>query len=242
MEIVHKTSDFTSVEYNVESMILVDKPLKWTSFDVVNKMRYRLKRHYGVKKIKVGHAGTLDPLATGLLILCTGKGTKRIEEFQGLNKKYEGVVKLGCTTKSYDAEDEEENHIDPSHLTENEILEAFASFEGEIQQYPPMYSALKVDGQAMYKWARKGIKKEIKPRSVHFYELKVTKIELPFVYFCAECSKGTYIRSLAFDVGEKLKVGGYLAGLKRTAIGEHKLEDAVNLDDWIAAFPKNEKE
>lgn len=241
MEIVHNTSDFKNIEYNVESMILVDKPMKWTSFDVVNKMRYNLKHHYGVKKIKVGHAGTLDPLATGLLIICTGKGTKRIEEFQGLNKKYEGVVKLGCTTKSYDAEDEEENHKDISHLTEKEILEAFASFEGEIQQYPPMYSALKVDGQALYKWARKGIKKEIKPRSVHFYELKVTKIELPFVYFCSECSKGTYIRSLAYDVGEKLNVGGYLAGLKRTAIGEHKLEDAVVLEDWIAAFSKKEK-
>jgi len=241
MEIVHKTTNYTSIAYNEESLLLVDKPKGWTSFDVVNKIRYHLKHHYGVKKLKVGHAGTLDPLATGLLLLCTGKATKKIDGFQGMNKKYEGVIKLGCTTKSYDAEDPEENHIDPSHLSEKEILEAFAGFEGEIQQYPPMYSALKVDGQALYKWARKGVKKEIKPRTVHFYELKVTKIELPFVYFCAECSKGTYIRSLAFDVGEKLKVGGYLAGLVRTAIGEHKLEDAVILEDWVAAFPKIEK-
>jgi len=241
MHFVTKDSDAGSVPYNEESIMLVDKPMEWTSFDVVNKIRYTLKHHYGVKKLKVGHAGTLDPLATGLLLICTGKATKKAETLQGMPKQYTGAIKLGATTASFDAEEPEENVKDCSHLTETEIKMAAESFKGEVDQFPPHFSALKVDGQALYKWARKGVKKEIKSRKVTFYDIKITRIELPFIYFCVDCSKGTYIRSFANDVGEKLGVGGYLSELTRTAIGEYKLDDSINLDDWLTNFKKKEQ-
>jgi len=241
MNYVTKESDAATIPYNEESVILINKPLEWTSFDVVNKIRYALKHHYQVKKIKVGHAGTLDPLATGLLLICTGKATKQAESLQGMPKQYTGAIKLGATTASYDAEEPEENLKSVEHLTENEIKTVAESFIGEVDQFPPHFSALKVDGQALYKWARKGVKKEIKSRKVTFYDIKITRIDLPFIYFCVDCSKGTYIRSFANDVGEKLGVGGYLSELTRTAIGEYKLDDAVDLQDWLTNFKSKEK-
>ena len=240
MNFVTNKSQLDQIPYNEESVILVDKPLEWTSFDVVNKMRYALKHHYGVKKIKVGHAGTLDPLATGLLLICTGKATKQAETLQGMPKQYTGAIKLGATTASFDAEEPEENLKSIDHLTENDVIETLKSFLGEIDQYPPHFSALKVDGQALYKWARKGVKKEIKSRKVTFYNIELVRLEFPFIYFCVDCSKGTYIRSLANDVGEKLGVGGYLYELTRTAIGDYKLNDAVGLENWIQNFKKEE--
>jgi len=241
MDFVTKESDAQEVPYDQGSIMLVDKPLEWTSFDVVNKIRYTLKHHYGVKKMKVGHAGTLDPLATGLLLICTGKATKQAEQLQGMPKQYTGAIKLGATTASFDAEEPEENQKDYAHITEDEIKSVAESFKGEIDQFPPHFSALKVDGQALYKWARKGVKKEIKSRKVTFYDIQITRIELPFIYFCVDCSKGTYIRSFANDVGEKLGVGGYLSQLTRTSIGEYKLDDSINLEDWLTNFKKKEQ-
>ncbi len=238
MNIVTNKSKLDEIAYNDESIILIDKPLEWTSFDVVNKMRYALKHHYQVKKIKVGHAGTLDPLATGLLLICTGKGTKRAESLQGMPKQYTGTIKLGATTASFDAEEPEENIKTVDHITEKVVIETLNSFVGEQEQFPPHFSALKVDGQALYKWARKGVKKEIKSRKITFYNIELLKIKLPFIYFCVDCSKGTYIRSFANDVGEKLGVGGYLHELRRTAIGEYKLSDANDLENWLQNFKK----
>ena len=242
MNLVTNKSALDQIPYNEEAVVLVDKPLEWTSFDVVNKMRYALKHHYKVKKIKVGHAGTLDPLATGLLLICTGKATKQAETLQGMPKQYTGAIKLGATTASFDAEEPEENQKSTDHITEKDVIETLNSFLGEVDQYPPHFSALKVDGQALYKWARKGVKKEIKSRKVTFYDIKLVRIELPFIYFCVDCSKGTYIRSFANDVGERLKVGGYLHELRRTAIGDYKIEDAVSLENWLLNFKKEHVE
>lgn len=206
--------------------ILIDKPLTWTSFNVVSKIRNLLK----VKKI--GHAGTLDPLADGLLILCTGKFTKKIQEFQDLYKEYSGVVKLGATTNSYDSEFPEENISDISHLTEEMIIAEAHSFLGKQKQFPPMFSAKKVKGKKLYELARKGITIELSPSDVEFYQIDV-KFKPPFVEFYIKCSKGTYIRSFANDLGAKLGVGGYLHSLRRTAIGDLKVDDAVRLDEFI---------
>lgn len=242
MNIVNNKTQLDQVAFNEEAVVLVDKPLEWTSFDVVNKMRYALKRHYDVKKIKVGHAGTLDPLATGLLLICTGKATKQAESLQGMPKQYTGAIKLGVTTESFDAEKPEENHKSIDHLTENDVIETLNSFLGEIEQYPPHFSALKVDGKALYKWARKGVKKEIKSRKVTFYNIELVRLEFPFIYFCVDVSKGTYIRSFAHDVGQKLGVGAYLSELTRTSIGEYKLDDALSLENWLENFKKQEAE
>ncbi len=233
---VNKHTDWLDAPYQEASLMLVNKPLEWTSFDVVNKIRYTLKYHFKVKKIKVGHAGTLDPLADGLLLVCTGKGTKQIDNFQGMPKTYTGSVKLGCTTKTYDAESEEENETDISHLTEEEIINQANTFLGPQEQFPPIYSAIKVDGREMYKWARLGVKKNVKSRNVTFYEIEITKIHLPFVDFRIQCSKGTYIRSFAHDLGQKLGCGGYLTQLTRTAIGDYKNEDAIELLEWSGGF------
>ncbi len=241
MIIVKPTDDPLSIDYQAGAMIMIDKPIGWTSFDVVNKIRYRLKNHLQVKKIKVGHAGTLDPLATGLLILCTGKATKQIETFQNQVKKYSGCIKLGATTPSYDAEFEEENIKDTAHLSQSQVLDACYSFKGEIDQLPPNFSALKINGKASYKWARKGIVKELKSRKITFYDIQIPKIELPYAYFCVECSKGTYIRSFAHDVGQKLDVGAYLTELRRLSIGEYTIENAWNLDKWVDVFESKQE-
>ena len=216
------------------ALLLVDKPKEWTSFDVVNKIRYRLKHRLGVKKIKVGHAGTLDPMATGLLIICTGKMTKQIEHYQGLSKEYTGTIYLGATTPSYDAETEHDQQFPIDHITAELIEQARNMFLGLIEQIPPMFSAIKVDGQPLYKKARKGIKMELKPRPVTIDQFEFTDIRLPELDFLVTCSKGTYIRSLAHDIGKAVRSGGHLISLKRTKIGNFHLEDAWQLEDLIA--------
>ena len=213
--------------------LLVDKPQGWTSFDVVNKIRYKLKHRLKVKKIKVGHAGTLDPMATGLLIICTGRYTKKLAEFQGLPKEYIGTLRLGGTTPSYDAESDVEESFPVNHITPELMEQARQQFLGDSEQVPPMFSAIKVDGQPLYKKARKGEMVEIEPRPVTIFEFSLTRIELPEVDFLVRCSKGTYIRSLAHDFGKALKSGAYLTALRRTRIGEFRIEDAWELEDLV---------
>jgi len=200
---------------------------------VVNKIRYRLRHITGVKRIKVGHAGTLDPMATGLLIICTGKFTKKLTDFQGLDKTYTGTLHLGKTTPSYDAETEPDYHYPIDHITNELLEENTAQFTGDIEQIPPMYSAIKVDGQRLYKAARKGKMIERKPRNVHIHNFELTRIELPDVDFNVTCSKGTYIRSLAHDLGKAVDSGAYLTALCRTRIGDFRLEDAWVLEELI---------
>lgn len=215
------------------AILLADKPQGWTSFDVVNKIRYKLKHRLGVKNIKVGHAGTLDPMATGLLIICTGKFTKKLAEFQNLPKEYTGTLCLGATTPSYDAESEVEETFPVSHITPELLEDARSRFLGEIEQVPPMFSAIKVDGQPLYKKARKGEVMEIDPRPVTIYDFELTRIEIPEVDFRVRCSKGTYIRSLAYDLGKAVRSGAYLTSLRRTRVGQFCIEDAWNLEDLV---------
>ncbi|GEM52442.1 tRNA pseudouridine(55) synthase TruB [Empedobacter brevis] len=215
-------------------VFLIDKPLDWTSFDVVNKIRWNIRKAYDLKKIKVGHAGTLDPKATGLLLVCTGKWTKRIDEFQAQEKTYTGTIKLGVTTPTYDLESEEDQTFPTAHLTEEIIQEATNQFIGEIDQFPPMHSAIKVDGKRLYELARDGQEIERKARRITIHDFKITKINLPFVDFEVNCSKGTYIRSLAYDFGKAVNSGGYLTALRRTKIGNFDVIDAENL-----AFERN---
>ena len=205
-------------------VLLVDKPLDWTSFDVVNKIRKKL----GIKK--VGHAGTLDPLATGLLIICTGKKTREIEQYMGLDKTYTGTLVLGAESPSGDLETEPVPVGDPSSLSEEQIRAATRVFTGSILQVPPAHSAVKVGGTPAYVLARKGKPVELKSRSVHIHEFEITDINLPEVDFLVTCSKGTYIRSLVRDFGAHLKVGAYMAALRRTRIGDFRVEDALTID------------
>lgn len=206
-------------------LLLLNKPIEWTSFDVVNKLRYLLKTK------KVGHAGTLDPLATGLLIICTGKMTKRIDEYQGLEKEYTGKLVLGQTTPSYDLETEPTPPLEISNITNDRIVTATKSFLGKIQQVPPIHSSIKVHGKRAYAFARKGQALTLKPREVEIKEFEITNIAKPSVTFRVVCSKGTYIRSLANDLGEALGVGAYLSELCRTRIGDFQLKDAETLED-----------
>jgi len=214
-----------------DQMILIDKPIGWTSFDVVNKLRYKLK----IKKI--GHAGTLDPLASGLLILCTGKMTKRIDEFQAQEKEYTGKFIIGQSTSSHDLETEIIETNDVSAISNEQIYLAAKKFTGVIQQIPPLHSAIKVDGKRAYKLARKGSDLELKPREVIVSQFEITSIQKPEIHFRIVCSKGTYIRSLARDFGDELGVGAYLTGLCRTRIGEYKLQDAKSLDQINPELP-----
>lgn len=212
------------MDFATGTVLLVNKPLHWTSFDVVNKLRNALKRKYG--KIKVGHAGTLDPLATGLLIICTGKFTKQIDLYQAQEKEYTGSLLFGATTPTLDAEMAPDHLYPTEHITPDLIIIAAQTFIGEIQQVPPIYSALKVHGQTAYSAARKGIELEMKPRTVTIHEFELTDIELPSVSFRVVCSKGTYIRSLVRDLGTAVGSGAYLTGLCRTRSGEYKLTEA----------------
>lgn len=211
-------------------VILFDKPLKWTSFDIVKKVRILTK----VKK--VGHAGTLDPLATGLLIICTGKFTKKINEYMGMEKEYTGTFTLGSTTATYDLEKEPENFRDTSHLTPEMIHAATLQFIGDILQMPPQHSAIKKDGKRLYESARLGIEVKVDPRPVTIKEFVITQIEMPVVHFRVVCSTGTYIRSLANDFGVTLGVGAYMSSLRRTRIGMFNVNDAYNLDSFEAAI------
>jgi tRNA pseudouridine55 synthase len=208
-------------------VFLINKPLEWTSFDVVKKVRNALK----IKK--VGHAGTLDPLATGLLIVCAGKMTKQIDGFMGQEKEYTGTFVLGATTESFDLEKPVVHVADPSHLTLKDVQAAVAELTGDIQQIPPMHSAIKVDGKRVYESARKGIDVKMEPRSVQVREFEITRFENNEVDFRISCSKGTYIRSLARDLGEKLKVGAFMSALCRIRIGDFLLSDAKELDNLI---------
>ncbi len=205
-------------------VLLINKPLHWTSFDVVRKIRSTIK----IKK--VGHAGTLDPLATGLLIVCTGKFTKKINEYMAREKEYTGSFTLGATTPTYDLESEPENFKDYSYITENQLHALTEQFTGQIQQIPPAHSAIKQDGRPVYEMARKGIAVKLEPRTLFIKTFTITGIELPKVYFKVVCSTGTYIRSLAHDYGHALGCGAYLSSLCRTRIGEFRVEDAMSME------------
>ncbi|MFN8359287.1 MAG: tRNA pseudouridine(55) synthase TruB [Candidatus Kapaibacterium sp.] len=212
---------------------LLDKSKDWTSFDVVAKMR-------GLTRIKkVGHAGTLDPLATGLLILCFGKFTKKINDYQDAPKQYEAVIKFGATTKTDDSEAPEENITSTEDLTDEAITNACQQFIGEIDQIPPMFSAIKKDGQPLYKLARKGIELDLPPRRVSIYSIQITSINIPYCHITIDCSKGTYIRSLARDIGALLGCGGYLSSLRRTAIGEFRVENAVTVQEIMEEIQRS---
>lgn len=218
-------------KYQLGEVLLVDKPLTWTSFQAVNKLKHAIRKTYDLKKIKIGHAGTLDPLATGLLIICTGKKTKTIETYQGQLKEYTGTVKLGATTPSYDKETEEDAQFPTNHITEEAILNCAKTFVGEQDQYPPIFSAIKQKGEAIYKKARRGEDVVVKARKITFYEVEITAIELPYVSFRIRCSKGTYLRSFAYDFGKALNSGGYLTELRRTKIGDFDVSNALSVED-----------
>lgn len=213
-------------------ILLFDKPLYWTSFDLVNKIRIMIRNRLGIKKIKVGHAGTLDPLATGLMIVCTGKATKRIEEFRDLDKEYVATIHFGETTSSYDLETEITGKFSTSHLTFELVEETLKGFLGEQQQIPPLHSAKFIDGKRAYEFARKGIEKELKPVTVNYREIELLSFMNPDAKVRVICSKGTYIRSFARDLGEALKNGCYLAALERTSIGKYSLSDALTLEKF----------
>ena len=219
-------------------IILIDKPLDWTSFQVVNKIRWLIRSTFGIKKIKVGHAGTLDPLASGLLILCTGKMTKSIEQFMGQEKEYTGTFTLGSTTPSYDLETEIDNTFPTDHITEELLRNTLDQFIGTIDQYPPVFSALKKDGKRLYEFAREGIEVEIPTRKVNIRSFELTQKALPKVDFKVICSKGTYIRSLANDYGKALNSGAHLSALRRTRIGEFNIEQAVSIEDFEKQIKK----
>lgn len=215
-------------------VLLIDKPLEWTSFQAVNKIRWHIKKKFALKKIKVGHAGTLDPLASGLLIICVGKETKNISSYQGLVKEYTGTFTLGATTPSYDLETEIDNTFSIDHITKELLENTTQQFLGEIDQKPPIFSAIKKDGKRLYELARKGKETEIEARKVEILEFELTKIDLPKVDFRVVCSKGTYIRSLAFDYGKALNSGAHLTALRRTKIGEFSVEKAQTIEEFIA--------
>lgn len=226
----------------LQDVILINKPLGWTSFQVVNKLRYAITKFHkesllesnGQKRrIKVGHAGTLDPLATGLLIVCVGKETKNIDQYMATEKEYTGSICLGATRPSYDKETEINKHFETSHITNDLILQAAAGFVGEQMQMPPVFSAIKKDGQRAYNAARSGSEIVLDKRPIHIKAFEITKIEMPLVYFRIVCSKGTYIRSIASDFGERLNSGAYLDSLCRTASGSYVLADAVTIEEFL---------
>jgi tRNA pseudouridine55 synthase len=210
---------------------LVDKPLEWTSFDVVNKLRYHIRRKLGLKKYKIGHAGTLDPLASGLLLICFSHYTKKIEELMGHSKSYSATFRLWATTPCYDAELPIDTYYPQRSISEKSIHEAGASFLGETKQYPPVFSALKLNGVPMYKLARDGKAPEMNSRTINISQLEITKIDLPFIDLEIDCSKGTYIRSIAYDMGQKLNNGAYLSALRRTKIGAYSVDNAWTVSD-----------
>ncbi|MEQ3661221.1 MAG: tRNA pseudouridine(55) synthase TruB [Flavobacterium sp.] len=217
-------------------VLLIDKPLTWSSFQAVNKLKYALKRKYDLpKKFKIGHAGTLDPLATGLLIICTGKFTKKITEIQAQAKEYTGTITVGATTPSYDLETEVDATFPTEHITKDIITETIEKFLGEIDQKPPVFSAIKKDGKRLYEHARAGEEVEIKSRKTTIHEFEITRIALPEIDFRIQCSKGTYIRSIAYDFGLALQSGGHLTALRRTKIGDYNVENGVTPE----VFEKN---
>lgn len=227
-------SDFKkSYDFKNGEVLLFNKKLRWTSFDLVGRVRNAICRKLEIKKLKVGHAGTLDPLATGLMILCTGKATKKIESYQAGEKEYIATLKLGATTPSFDKETEEDSNKDFSFVTKEMFQKALKKFEGEIEQVPPVFSAVKVKGKRAFNYARKGEELKLQPRKIVIREIELLSFELPKVSIRVVCSKGTYIRSLARDIGEELKCGAYLTDLHRTRIGEYKIENAMTVDYFL---------
>ncbi|MEN8117029.1 MAG: tRNA pseudouridine(55) synthase TruB [Bacteroidota bacterium] len=223
-----KTYDFHGGE-----ILLFDKNLEWTSFDLVQKVRNSLCRKLGIKKLKVGHAGTLDPLATGLMVLCTGKATKKIEELQKGEKEYVATLKIGATTPSFDLETKEDSQKDNSHVTEELLNQVLKKFIGEIEQVPPVFSAVKVKGKRAFDYARNGEDVKLKPKKIIIKQINIESFGLPHVTLRVVCSKGTYIRALARDIGEELNSGAYLTGLQRTRIGDFRLEDAFDVNYFL---------
>ena len=209
-------------------VMLIDKPLGWSSFQAVNKIKWAIRKKFHLKKIKIGHAGTLDPLATGLLLICTGKFTKKINDLQGQVKEYTGTITLGATTPSYDLETAVDQTFPVEHITNQLIQDAKYDFIGEIEQAPPIFSALKKDGKRLYEYAREGKEVEINTRNVTVFEFEITEIDLPKIEFRVACSKGTYIRSLAHDFGKALQSGGHLSALRRTKIGDYNVDIATD--------------
>lgn len=228
----------TKEDYLLGQVLLIDKPLHWTSFQVVNKLRWEIRQAFNIKKIKVGHAGTLDPLASGLLIICSGKMTKQINVFQGQIKEYTGTFVLGSTTASYDLETEINKTFPVNHITINLLEKTTQQFVGDIDQFPPIFSAIKKDGKRLYEFARAGESVEIKSRTVSISEFEITRFENNEVDFRVVCSKGTYIRSLANDFGKALNSGAHLSKLRRTKIGDFSVENAQSIEDFILALPK----
>jgi tRNA pseudouridine55 synthase len=228
------------VDYIEGEILLFDKPYDWTSFDLVNKVRSRLKHITGKKNIKVGHAGTLDPLATGLMIVCTGKATKQIDQLTGLDKEYVATIELGATTPTYDLESLVDERFPINHIT-RELLEAtLQTFLGDIEQMPPIFSAIKIKGEKAYDLARRGEKVELKSRPITLHELEILEFEGNHLVLRVRCSKGTYIRSLAHDIGKALNSGAHLTGLIRTRIGDFSLDNALQLKNFEANLQKNE--
>lgn len=223
----------TEEDFKNGQVLLIDKPLTWTSFQAVNKIRWHIKQRFNLKKIKVGHAGTLDPLATGLLVVCTGKKTKTIDLIQATDKEYRGTITVGGTTPSYDKETEVNETFPTEHITDELIYETAKSFLGANEQIPPAHSAIKINGERVYKKARRGEEVIMKPRLITINEFEITAINLPEISFRIACTKGTYIRSIAFDFGQRLNSGGYLSSLVRTKIGELKIEDAMTIDEFM---------
>jgi len=224
-----------SKKYNFRKgeVVVVDKPLHWTSFDVVNKLRYPLKKKYNIKRFKVGHAGTLDPLATGLLVICTGKMTKEINAFVLDSKEYTGVIQLGATTPSYDLETEIDATFPTDHIDQDLVNQVISQFSGTIKQVPPIYSAKKVDGKRAYDLARKGIEVELKENEITIIDLELNLTDNHQITFKVNCGKGTYIRSLANDIGKALSSGGHLIELRRTRSGRFTTSDAKSVEQWV---------
>jgi tRNA pseudouridine55 synthase len=225
-------------DYKKGQLLLIDKPLNWTSFQVVNKIRWAIRKKFKLKKIKVGHAGTLDPLATGLLVLCTGKMTKKLNELQAEDKEYTGTFTLGATTPSYDLETEIDQNYPTEHIKETDVLETAKNLTGDIFQAPPIYSAIKKDGVRLYELARKGEQTEVERRKVRIEEFEITRIDIPEVDFRVKCSKGTYIRSLANDFGKELGSGAHLTALRRTKSGDLQLGQAMLLEEFLETLGK----
>lgn len=232
------TSEFSEAFFKNGAVLCFDKPLHWTSFQLVNKVRWLIRRKYNIKKIKVGHAGTLDPLATGLVMICTGKKTKTIPDLMGQHKVYTGEMTLGATRPSYDMETEIDAEFSYDHITEEDIHHKTSEFTGDIMQRPPVFSALKKEGKRLYEYARKGEAVDIPKREVKIHTFEISSVELPRVSFKVSCSKGTYIRSLAHDFGKSLHSGAYLSGLCRTQIGNFRLENATNLKAFEEALSR----
>jgi len=223
----------TAEDFLTGQILLIDKPLHWTSFQAVNKMKWALKSKLGLKKIKIGHAGTLDPLASGLLLVCTGKATKQIAELQGQAKEYTGTFYIGATTPSFDLETEIDESFPTSHITEQLIHKTVEQFLGEIDQKPPIFSAIKKDGKRLYEHARAGETVEIAFRKTTIYEFEITRIDLPEINFRIKCSKGTYIRSIANDFGKAMDSGSHLTALRRTKIGDYDVANAIDVLTFV---------